>query len=72
MSCAAAADTLVAQTRGRVLEAFDIWTDVDATVLKDFEGMLNDFQAAVELAARARALAEFTEEWRSRISGMSP
>ena len=69
------ADFLVNHTRRRVLEYFDMWIDVDATecselkdlVCGDLEGLLNDFQAAVELATRARALAE-----RSRVSETTP
>lgn len=62
-------DVLVAETRRRVLEYFDVWTDVDATVLADFEGMLNDYRDAVDLVARARALAEFTAEMHDRLFG---
>ncbi len=71
MSAALEAADLVAQTRRRVIEFFDMWTDVDATVLSDFESMLDDFRAAADLAARARALAEFVEEMRAKLNRIS-
>ena len=60
---------LVARTRTRLLESFDMWAnDADATVLADFEGKLNTFQFVVEVAARTRARAELVAEMHDRLS----
>lgn len=58
---------LVATARQRVVQFFDIRTDVDATVIADFESTLDDYHDAVTLAARADALAEFVAELNDRL-----
>lgn len=77
MSAVLEAADLVTQTRKRVLEAFrvwagpDVWAGADPDVIADFETMVDDLVAAVDLAARARSLTEFVDEMNVKLNRVS-